>query len=47
MIYHLILSLSSMQDWYTAALMETWREDDHEQEAQNAGKLIKDLRKNS
>jgi glutathione S-transferase len=43
----LILSLSSMQDWYTAALMETWREDDHEQEAQNAGKLIKDLRKNS
>jgi glutathione S-transferase len=40
----LILSLSSMQNWYSAALMESWREDDHEVEVQNVGKVLKDYR---
>jgi glutathione S-transferase len=40
----LILSLSSMQDWYTSALNEAWREIDHEEEALNSGKLLDDFR---
>lgn len=39
-----ILSLSSVQDWYAAALKETWREIEHEKETQEAGETINDYR---
>jgi glutathione S-transferase len=39
-----LLSLPAMQDWYTAALAETWREPGHEAEAKAAGTITADLR---
>jgi glutathione S-transferase len=40
-----ILELPAMQEWYEAALIEVWREPEHEQETLGAGKLIADYRK--
>ncbi len=40
----LILSRQSMQDWYAAAINETWREATHELEAKNAGEIVSDFR---
>ena len=40
-----LLALPSMQDWYAAALSETWREESHEEEARQAGTWLQDLRK--
>ena len=39
-----LLALTSMRRWYTDALAETWRDPDHEDEVQNAGTLLQDLR---
>ena len=39
-----LLSLSSMQEWYLAALSETWRDEQHEDEARRAGAWLQDLR---
>jgi glutathione S-transferase len=36
--------LPGMLDWYAAALQETWRDEDHEQEARAAGVWLEDLR---
>jgi glutathione S-transferase len=33
-----------MQDWYAAALQETWRDEEHELEARNVGEWRSDLR---
>jgi hypothetical protein len=33
-----------MQEWYKAALNETLREQEHEQEAMDAGEITQDLR---
>jgi hypothetical protein len=33
-----------MIEWYAEALKETWREEDHDRQVFNAGKLIADLR---
>lgn len=40
-----ILALPAMRAWYEAALLETWREPAHEQEALDAGTVLADLRK--
>jgi len=39
-----ILEKKSMRTWYSEALAETWREDDHEAEAKAAGTWLTDLR---
>ena len=39
-----LLELDAMRDWYDAALRETWRKAAYENEALNAGVLVKDLR---
>jgi glutathione S-transferase len=39
-----LLGLIAMQDWYSAAIAETWREPDHEAEAAAAGRIVADLR---
>ncbi len=39
-----MLTQPAMQDWYTSALAETWREPAHEQEVLDAGTLVADLR---
>ena len=39
-----LLSLPSMQEWYLAALSETWRDEAHEDEARRAGVWLQDLR---
>jgi glutathione S-transferase len=39
-----MLSLPSMQRWYEAALQETWRDPDHEEETLRQGVLQQDLR---
>jgi glutathione S-transferase len=39
-----LLNLDAMRDWYEAALKETWREPNHDQEMLDAGELIQDLR---
>ena len=39
-----LLALPSMQDWYAAALRETWRDEAHEVIARNAGVWLKDYR---
>ena len=39
-----LLSLPSMQEWYLAALRETWRDEEHEDEARRAGTWLQDLR---
>ena len=40
-----LLSLPSMQEWYLAALNETWRDEEHEDEARKAGEWLQDLRR--
>ena len=39
-----LLALPSMKDWYTAALAETWRDEEHEAEVRAAGTWREDLR---
>ena len=39
-----MLALPSMRRWYDAALKETWRDPDHEQETLQQGVLLEDLR---
>ena len=39
-----MLALPSMQRWYEAALKETWRDPDHEEETLRQGTLLEDLR---
>lgn len=39
-----LLALPSMQQWYTEALAETWRDEPHEQDMFAAGKVIADYR---
>ena len=39
-----LLALSAMQSWYSAALAETWRDEEHEVEARVAGVLLSDWR---
>jgi glutathione S-transferase len=39
-----LLALDSMRDWEAAALKETWREPEHEQQALKAGVLLADYR---
>ncbi len=39
-----LLALPAMQDWYQASLAETWREENHEAEARDAGIWLQDLR---
>jgi len=39
-----LLALPAMQDWYRAALAETWREQAHEAEALDVGTVLEDLR---
>ena len=39
-----LLNLDAMRDWYEAALQETWRETEHDQDMLNAGKLLSDMR---
>jgi len=39
-----LLTLPPIQAWYEAALLETWREPNHEKETLDAGKLIADFR---
>jgi glutathione S-transferase len=39
-----LLALTSMQDWRRAALVEPWRDEEHEVEALAAGTLLEDLR---
>ena len=39
-----LLALTPMQDWYAAALAETWREPAHEAEALEVGTVLQDLR---
>ena len=39
-----LLALPPMQEWYEAALEESWRDDSHEQEARQAGEIVDDVR---
>jgi glutathione S-transferase len=39
-----MLALPGMQRWYEAALKETWRDPDHEEETLRQGTLLQDLR---
>jgi glutathione S-transferase len=39
-----LLALTSMKDWYAAALQETWRDEEHEVEARAVGEWREDLR---
>lgn len=39
-----LLELPAMRDWYAAALAESWRDPDHEEDARRAGTLLEDLR---
>ena len=39
-----LLALAAMQEWYAAALAETWREPSHEDEVARAGRVVEDLR---
>jgi glutathione S-transferase len=39
-----LLALPSMQDWYQAALKETWRKQAYEREALAAGRIVADYR---
>ena len=41
-----LLALPAMQDWYRAALVETWRIPKYEAEARAAGEWMEDLRAN-
>jgi len=40
----MLLSLPSMQEWYTSALGELWRDEEHEREVLQSGTLLADLR---
>ena len=40
-----LLALPAMQDWYRSALSETWRDEEHEEEARRAGTWLQDLRR--
>lgn len=40
-----LLALPAMQEWYTAALTETWRKDLYEREALAAGRIVADYRR--
>jgi len=42
-----LLAMPAMQDWYAAALVEPWREADHEDEAHRAGVWLADLRRDA
>lgn len=39
-----LLDLPAMRDWYAAALAETWRDPEHDDEARRAGAWLQDLR---
>jgi glutathione S-transferase len=39
-----LLDLPAMRKWYDAALAETWRDPEHEDEARRAGSWLQDLR---
>ena len=39
-----LLALPAMQQWYSAALAETWRDEEHDVEARAAGVWLADLR---
>jgi glutathione S-transferase len=39
-----LLDLPAMREWYAAALAETWRDPEHEDEARRAGVWLQDLR---
>jgi glutathione S-transferase len=39
-----LLALRSMRQWYESALNETWRDDPHEVEVMQMGRVIEDLR---
>ncbi|MEW9571882.1 glutathione S-transferase N-terminal domain-containing protein [Rhodanobacter sp. Si-c] len=39
-----LLDLPAMREWYAAALAETWRDPEHEDEAHRAGAWLQDLR---
>lgn len=39
-----LLDLPAMREWYAAALAETWRDPEHEDEARRAGTWLQDLR---
>jgi glutathione S-transferase len=39
-----LLALNGMQEWYTAALQETFRDQPHEDEILRAGEMLEDLR---
>lgn len=39
-----VLALPAMRRWYDAALKETWRDPDHEEETLRQGSLLQDLR---
>ncbi len=39
-----LLALPHMQDWYAAAVAETWRDEAHEAEARAAGPWLRDFR---
>jgi len=43
----LVLGHPAMQDWYASALVEPWREENHEAEAQSVGRIVDDHRKRS
>ncbi len=40
-----LLALPSMQEWYSAALAEPWRDPEHEDELPRTGTVIEDLRR--
>ena len=44
---NLLLGHPAMQDWYASALVEPWREENHEAEAQSVGTILGDHRKSS
>jgi glutathione S-transferase len=39
-----LLALPSLQQWYSAALAETWRDAEHEDEVRAVGVWTQDLR---
>ncbi|QCI97950.1 glutathione S-transferase family protein [Agrobacterium larrymoorei] len=39
-----LLNLSAMREWEKAALLEPWRDPEHEQEAASTGEIIEDFR---
>ena len=39
-----LLALTSMEEWYAAALVEPWRDEEHEQEVRQIGTVLADFR---